>query len=52
MAMLEFSGNTVDLVEYKQLWEANDRPTVVYLHNPFCMTYNNCFFAVIKGAQK
>lgn len=52
MAMLEFSGNTVDLVEYKQLWEANDRPTVVYLHNPFCMTYNNCLFCCHKGCPK
>ena len=52
MAMLEFSGNTVDLVEYKKFWETNDRPTVVYLHNPFCMTYNNCFFCCHKGCPK
>ena len=36
--MLEFSGNTVDLEEYKKFWETNDRPTVVYLHNPFYFT--------------
>lgn len=50
--MLEFSDKTVDLISYKQLWAKNIRPTVVYLHNPFCKTETNCGYCMHKGCPK
>ena len=50
--MLEFSGNVVDIVSYRKMWEKNVRPTVVYLHNPFCKTQANCGYCMHKGCPK
>lgn len=50
--MLEFSGNVVDIVSYRKMWEKNVRPTVVYLHNPFCKTETNCGYCMHKGCPK
>lgn len=50
--MLEFSDNIVSLFSYKKLWKENNRPTVVYLHNPFCKTYDNCGYCMHKGCPK
>ena len=50
--MLEFSGKTVDMITYKQMWANNTRPTVVYLHNPFCKTETNCGYCMHKGCPK
>lgn len=50
--MLEFSKNIVSKKQLEKYWENNIRPTVVYLHNPFCKTYNNCFYCLHKGCPK
>lgn len=50
--MLEFSDKTIDLISYKELWAKNDRPTVMYLHNPFCKTEVNCGYCMHKGCPK
>lgn len=50
--MLEFSKDIVSKKQLEKYWENNIRPTVVYLHNPFCKTYNNCFYCLHKGCPK
>lgn len=49
---LEFSNEIINLKELKELWTKNTRPTVLYLHNPFCKTKENCLYCMHKGCPK
>ena len=47
--MLDFSEETINKSELESLWEKNTRPTVLYLHNPFCKQKFNCSYCMHKG---
>ena len=46
---LKFSEDIIDKEELKKLWAKNIRPTVLYLHNPFCIAKENCHYCMHKG---
>lgn len=49
---LEFSNKLISKKQLENYWKNNIRPTVVYLHNPFCMTKENCLYCLHKGCPK
>ena len=41
-----------DFEKVKEIWKTNIRPTVLYLHNPFCITEENCKYCVHRGSAR
>lgn len=41
-----FSGNVLDKKKLSEIWKKNDRKTVVYLDNPFCVTKESCKYCM------
>lgn len=51
--MLKFSSeDIISFEKIKELWAKNNLPTVLYFHNPFCITYDNCKYCMHKGCPK
>lgn len=46
---LKFSNDIINKKELEEMWSKNTRPVVLYLHNPFCRTKENCRYCLHKG---
>ncbi len=49
---LKFNNKVLTKTQFEELWKNNIRDTVVYIHNPFCMTADNCHYCMHKGCPK
>lgn len=49
---LKYSNEEISIKKSFKFWDENKRDTVVYIHNPFCMTQKNCHYCMHKGCPK
>lgn len=49
---LKFNNKILTKTQFEELWKNNFRDTVIYIHNPFCMTQENCHYCMHKGCPK
>lgn len=52
MTELKFSDRIISIKDFGERWKKNIRPGVLYLHNPFCKTMENCLYCRHAGCPR
>lgn len=52
MTELRFSDKIISIEDFERRWKSNIRPGVIYLHNPFCKTRDNCLYCRHAGCPR